>query len=74
MVELWLVCVLAIYPMALADLAWVSPRLMELPLSARAAVLSVGLLTLMTYVVMPTLTCPLRPWLFRDSAGGPQLP
>ena len=66
--KLWLVSVLAIYPMALAFLAWISPRLTGLPLPVRAAVLAVGLLTLMTYVVTPTLTSLLRPWLFREPA------
>jgi uncharacterized protein len=71
--KMWLVSLVAFYPMVLAFLAWIIPRLMGLPLPVRAAVLSVGVLTLMTYVVMPTLTCLLRPWLFREPAGAPQV-
>lgn len=71
--KLWLVSLVAIYLMVLAFLAWIIPRLMGLPLPVRAAALSVGVLTLMTYVVMPILTCLLRPWLFREPAGGRQV-
>jgi antibiotic biosynthesis monooxygenase (ABM) superfamily enzyme len=71
--KMWLVSLVAIYPMVLAFLAWILPRLRGSPLPVSAAVLSVGVLTLMTYVVMPTLICLLRPWLFREPAGAPQV-
>jgi antibiotic biosynthesis monooxygenase (ABM) superfamily enzyme len=72
--KMWLVSLVATYPMVLAFLTWITPRLMGLPMPVRAAVLSVGVLTLMTYVVMPALTCLLRSLLFREPAGAPQVP
>ena len=61
--KMWLTSVVAIYPLLLAFLAWVSPRIAGWPLPLRAAVLPLVLLSLMTYLVMPNLTRLLRPWL-----------
>ena len=61
--KMWLTSVVAIYPLLLAFLAWVSPRIAGWPLPLRAAVLPLVLLSLMTYLVMPNVTRLLRPWL-----------
>ena len=61
--KMWLTSVVAIYPLLLAFLAWVSPLIAGWPLPLRAAVLPLVLLSLMTYLVMPNLTRLLRPWL-----------
>jgi antibiotic biosynthesis monooxygenase (ABM) superfamily enzyme len=74
-----LTSVLAIYPLVLVFLAWVSPRIRGWPLPLRSAVLPLVLLSLMTYVVMPNVTRLLRPWLAsrphqhlgRDRISGP---
>jgi antibiotic biosynthesis monooxygenase (ABM) superfamily enzyme len=61
--KMWLTSVLAIYPLVLAFQAWVNPHIKGWPLAARAAILPLVLLSLMTYLVMPTVTRLLRPWL-----------
>jgi antibiotic biosynthesis monooxygenase (ABM) superfamily enzyme len=64
---MWVTSVLAIYPLVLIFLAWVSPQINRWPLAVRAAVFPLVLLSLMTYLVMPTVTRLLRPWLVRRS-------
>ncbi len=61
--KMWLTSVLAIYPFVLAFLVWVNPQIKGWPVAVRAAVLPLVLLSLMTYLVMPTVTRLLRPWL-----------
>jgi len=61
--KMWLISLLAIYPLVLAFLSWVSPHITRWPLALRAATLPLVVLTLMTFVVMPNLTRLLRPWL-----------
>jgi hypothetical protein len=61
--KMWLTSVLAIYPLVFAFLAWVNPHIKGWPLALRAAVFPLVLLSLMTYLVMPTITRLLRPWL-----------
>jgi uncharacterized protein len=61
--KMWLTSVLAIYPLVFAFLAWVNPHIKEWPIALRAAVFPLVLLSLMTYLVMPTITRLLRPWL-----------
>lgn len=65
--KMWVTSVLAIYPLVLIFLAWVSPHINGWPLAARAAVFPLVLLSLMTYLVMPSVTRLLRPWLIRRS-------
>ena len=52
------------YPLVLLLSAFVLPRVEGWPLLARAALLPVVVLSLMTYVVMPQLTRLLRHWLY----------
>jgi uncharacterized protein len=65
--KMWVTSVLAIYPLVLIFLAWVSPQINGWPLAVKAAVFPLVLLSLMTYLVMPTVTRLLRPWLVRRS-------
>ncbi|SFL24234.1 antibiotic biosynthesis monooxygenase [Geodermatophilus ruber] len=61
--KMWLVSLLAIYPLVLAFQTFVVPRTESLPLPVRSALFPLVLLTLMTYVVMPVVTRGLRRWL-----------
>jgi antibiotic biosynthesis monooxygenase (ABM) superfamily enzyme len=61
--KMWLVSLVAIYPLVLAFQAFVVPLTSSWPLPLRAALFSLVLLTLMTYVVMPVVTRLLRRWL-----------
>jgi uncharacterized protein len=61
--KMWLVSLLAIYPLVLAFQAFLSPRIVSWPLPVRAALFPLVLLTLMTYAVMPVVTRALRRWL-----------
>jgi antibiotic biosynthesis monooxygenase (ABM) superfamily enzyme len=61
--KMWLVSLLAIYPLVLAFQAFVSPQMASWPLPVRAALFPLVLLTLMTYAVMPVVTRALRRWL-----------
>jgi hypothetical protein len=58
---MWFISLLAIYPLVLAVLKWVSPHLGRWPLALRAAGLPLVVLTLMTFVIMPNVTRALRP-------------
>jgi hypothetical protein len=64
--KMWLVSLIAVYPLVLAFQAWVVPHTSTWPLALRAAMFPLVILTLMTYVVMPTATRLLRRWLWRD--------
>lgn len=61
--KMWLVSIIAVYPLVLAFQALAVPRMAGLPLSLRALMFPVVLLTLMTFVVMPVVTRLLRRWL-----------
>jgi uncharacterized protein len=61
--KMWLVSLVAVYPLVLIFQALVVPRMAGLPLPLRALLFPLVLLTLMTFVVMPTATRLLRRWL-----------
>jgi antibiotic biosynthesis monooxygenase (ABM) superfamily enzyme len=61
--KMWLISLVAVYPLVLAFQAWLVPLTASWPLPLRAALFPVVLLTTMTYVVMPVVTRLLRRWL-----------
>jgi len=61
--KMWLVSLVALYPLVLIFQALVVPRMAGLPLPLRALLFPLVLLTLMTFVVMPAVTRLLRRWL-----------
>jgi uncharacterized protein len=61
--KMWLVSMVAVYPLVLALQVLVVPRMSGLPLPLIALVFPLVLLTLMTFVVMPVVTRLLRRWL-----------
>jgi uncharacterized protein len=61
--KMWLVSIVAVYPLVLAFQALVVPRMAGLPLPLRALTFPLVLLTLTTFVVMPVVTRMLRRWL-----------
>ena len=61
--KMWLVSLVAVYPLVLAFQVLVVPRMARLPLPLRALLFPLVLLTLMTFVVMPVVTRVLRRWL-----------
>ncbi len=61
--KMWLVSLVAVYPLVLAFQVLVVPRMVGLPLPLRALLFPLVLLTLMTFVVMPVVTRVLRRWL-----------
>lgn len=61
--KMWLVSIVAVYPLVLAFQALVVPRMGGLPFLLRALSFPLVLLTLMTFVVMPVVTRVLRRWL-----------
>jgi antibiotic biosynthesis monooxygenase (ABM) superfamily enzyme len=61
--KMWLVSLVAVYPLVLAFQVLVVPRMAGLPLPLRALAFPLVLLTLMTFVVMPVVTRVLRRWL-----------
>jgi antibiotic biosynthesis monooxygenase (ABM) superfamily enzyme len=61
--KMWLVSIVAVYPLVLAFQALVVPRMAGLPLPLRSLMFPLVLLTLMTFVVMPVVTRVLRRWL-----------
>jgi antibiotic biosynthesis monooxygenase (ABM) superfamily enzyme len=61
--KMWLVSIVAVYPLVLAFQALVGPRMAGLPLPLRALLFPLVVLTLMTFVVMPVVTRLLRRWL-----------
>jgi uncharacterized protein len=61
--KMWLVSLVAVYPLVLVFQVLVVPRMARLPLPLRALLFPLVLLTLMTFVVMPVVTRVLRRWL-----------
>jgi antibiotic biosynthesis monooxygenase (ABM) superfamily enzyme len=61
--KMWLVSLVAVYPLVLAFQVLLVPRVTRLPLPLRALLFPLVLLTLMTFVVMPVVTRLLRRWL-----------
>jgi antibiotic biosynthesis monooxygenase (ABM) superfamily enzyme len=60
--KMWLISMVAVYPLVLAFQVLVVPRMAGLPLPLRALMFPLVLLTLMTFVVMPVVTRLLRRW------------
>jgi antibiotic biosynthesis monooxygenase (ABM) superfamily enzyme len=60
---MWLVSLIAVYPLVVLFQWALAPRMGRLPLLVRSALFPLVLLTLMTYVVMPLVTRFLRRWL-----------
>ena len=61
--KMWLVSLVAVYPLVLAFQVLLVPRMAKLPLLLRALLFPLVLLTLMTFVVMPMVTRLLHRWL-----------
>jgi len=61
--KMWLVSLVAVYPLVLAFQVLLVPRMTKLPLPLRALLFPLVLLTLMTFVVMPMVTRLLHRWL-----------
>jgi antibiotic biosynthesis monooxygenase (ABM) superfamily enzyme len=61
--KMWLVSIVAVYPLVLVFQILVVPRMVGLPLPLRALAFPLVLLTMMTFVVMPVVTRLLRRWL-----------
>jgi uncharacterized protein len=69
--KMWLVSLVAVYPLVLGFQILVVPRMARLPLPLRALLFPLVLLTLMTFVVMPLVTRVLRRWLGPRQAEEP---
>jgi antibiotic biosynthesis monooxygenase (ABM) superfamily enzyme len=65
--KMWLVSLVAIYPLVVALQVSLLPAIKRWPLLLRAAALPLVLLTLMTFVVMPAVTRVVQPWLARGT-------
>lgn len=61
--KMWLISLVAVYPLVLLFQAFLVPLTNSWPLPLRAALFPVVLLTSMTYVVMPVVTRLLSRWL-----------
>jgi hypothetical protein len=61
--KMWLVSLVAVYPLVVLFQWALAPRVNRWPLLAKSAVFPLVLLTLMTFVVMPMVTRFLRRWL-----------
>jgi len=61
--KMWLISLVAVYPLVLAFQSVAVPRMTGLPLPLRALLFPLVLLTLMTFVVMPAVTRVLHRWL-----------
>lgn len=72
--KMWLLTLIAVFPLALLFQMFVIPHLRGLPLVARSAALGGTLTTLMTFVVMPTLTRALRRWLYPSTEQASDAP
>jgi uncharacterized protein len=66
--KMWLVSLVALYPLVVLFQWALAPRVEGWPLAAKAAVFPLVLLTTMTYVVMPLVSRVLRRWLQRGRA------
>jgi antibiotic biosynthesis monooxygenase (ABM) superfamily enzyme len=60
---------IAIYPIITALLLILGPFILRLPIPIVTLILSVTLVVLMTFVVMPALTRVFRPWLHAGQTG-----
>jgi antibiotic biosynthesis monooxygenase (ABM) superfamily enzyme len=69
--KMWLVSLVAVYPLVLAFQALLVPKMTRLPLALRALLFPLVLLSLMTFVVMPMVTRLLRRWLGPRQDEGP---
>jgi uncharacterized protein len=67
--KMWLVSLVAVYPLVVLFQWALAPRLERLPLPVKSALFPLVLLTLMTFVVMPLVTRVLRPWLGRRAGS-----
>jgi antibiotic biosynthesis monooxygenase (ABM) superfamily enzyme len=65
--KMWLVSLLAIYPLVVIFQATIVPTIKTWPLLVRSALLPLTLLTSMTFVVMPVVTRVVQPWLSRGA-------
>ena len=61
--KMWLVSLVAVYPLVVLFQWALAPRVADLPLVVRSALFPLVLLSLMTFVVMPMVTRALRRWL-----------
>ena len=61
--KMWLVSLVAVYPLVLLFQGLLVPRMAGMPLPLRALAFPLVLLTLMTYLVMPVVTRLLHRWL-----------
>ncbi|MEV4313887.1 antibiotic biosynthesis monooxygenase [Actinocrispum sp. NPDC049592] len=61
--KMWLISLVAVYPLVVAFQAFLAPLTASWPLLLRSALFPIVLLTTMTYVVMPAVTRLLRRWL-----------
>jgi antibiotic biosynthesis monooxygenase (ABM) superfamily enzyme len=66
-----LVTLIGIYPPVVVLLALVVPRVEAWPLLARAAVIPLVLVPLLTYIIMPLLSRLLRDWLYPHKMSPP---
>jgi antibiotic biosynthesis monooxygenase (ABM) superfamily enzyme len=64
---MWLVSLIAIYPLVVAFQATILPTIKNWPLLLRSAILPLTLLTLITFIVMPVVTRVAQPWLSRGT-------
>ena len=69
--KMWLVSLVAIYPLVLAFQLWITPHLVDWhwPLAVRAAALPLVVLSLMTFFVMPNVMRVVGPWLAKRPRG-----
>jgi len=62
--KMWVVTSVALYPLQLAIAYELAPRMAGLPVPARTAMISIGMVGLMSYAVMPVVTRACRRWLY----------
>jgi antibiotic biosynthesis monooxygenase (ABM) superfamily enzyme len=63
---MWLVSVVAVYPLVIILQEWIFPQLDGMPLLVRAAVMPIVMVSVMTFVLLPLATRLLRGWLYVD--------
>jgi uncharacterized protein len=64
--KMWLVSFVAVYPVVVVFQWLVAPSLADLPLLLRSAIFPLVLLSIMTFVLMPSATRIARRWLYPD--------
>lgn len=62
--KMWLASFIGAYPLVVVFQWLVAPKLEDVPLLLRAAILPLVLLSLMTYLMMPFVTRVLKRWLY----------